>query len=168
MNIFLIESKLWFQSSSLSDNKTFLFITHSTLLVSQIYQNKLKNIFSNHFFLGNFRKLAYFRWIVNIEVSFSGSWQRDYSSFWVKIVKERSGFIKMNKINRVNIRNVPIFLSSIHEPLTWLTTDPTTRNSDFRSQLVKNRFWNIGSMRHVKIWIPYLTSRHSTMDRFWR
>ena len=109
MNIFLIESKLWFQSSSLSDNKTFLFITHSTLLVSQIYQNKLKNIFSNHFFLGNFRKLAYFRWIVKIEVSFSGSWQRDYSSFWVKIVKERSGFIKMNKINRVNIRNVPLF-----------------------------------------------------------
>ena len=121
MNIFLIESKLWFQSSSLSDNKTFLFMTHSTLLISQFYQNKLKNIFSNHFFLGNFRKLAYFRWMVNIEVSFSGSWHRDYSSFWVKIVKERSGFIKMNKINRVNIRNVPLFF--VRYPRTSHVTD---------------------------------------------
>ena len=111
MNIFLIESKLWFQSSSLSDNKTFRFITHSALLISQFYQNKLKNNFSYHFFLGNFRKLVYFREIVNIELTFSGSWHRDYSSFWVKIVKERSGFIKMNKINRVNIRNVPSDIS---------------------------------------------------------
>ena len=138
MNIFLIESKLWFQSSSLSDNKTFLFMTHSTLLISQFYQNKLINIFSNHFFLGNFRKLAHFRWMVDI-VSFSGSWQRDYSSFWVKIVKRDQNLEKWIKLIELTSGTFHYFFSGIHGHLSWLTTDPKSWNIDFRSQLVENK-----------------------------